>query len=454
MYFCTLNLEIRMEISRTDIDALNAVINVKIDRTDFSEKVDKTLKDYRKNANIPGFRKGNVPMGMIKKQYEMAVTAEEVNKLLQENVDKYIRDEKLELLGNPLPKNDEDALDWNADTLAFDFELGLAPQFEIKLDVLKKVLHYNITPDDKMIGEQMEYLQKQYGKLVSQTEPKKGFEITAQFNNEEAEIDSLVTFTLEDIKGKKNLEALKGTTTGSEIELPVKKLFSDEATAKRLLQIDDAKLKALAGAFQVEIKEINERILAELNQELFDKMYEPGSVTTVDQLKEKIQESLEKQFEPQVNQKLLNDITECLVDKTSFDLPADFLKRWMQTSGKEPLTAEKASEEYERSEKGIRYQLIEGKIIQENKLQVQFEELQNFAKEMIRGQMVQYGQLNPDDKELESVAARVLSNQEEARRLSDQLMSQKLLEFYKEKAPLKEKKVSFDAFIKEAYGNA
>ena len=138
MYFCTLNLEIRMEISRTDIDALNAVINVKIDRTDFSEKVDKTLKDYRKNANIPGFRKGNVPMGMIKKQYEMAVTAEEVNKLLQENVDKYIRDEKLELLGNPLPKNDEDALDWNADTLAFDFELGLAPQFEIKLDVLKQ----------------------------------------------------------------------------------------------------------------------------------------------------------------------------------------------------------------------------------------------------------------------------------------------------------------------------
>ena len=127
-----------MEISRTDIDALNAVINVKIDRTDFSEKVDKTLKDYRKNANIPGFRKGNVPMGMIKKQYEMAVTAEEVNKLLQENVDKYIRDEKLELLGNPLPKNDEDALDWNADTLAFDFELGLAPQFEIKLDVLKQ----------------------------------------------------------------------------------------------------------------------------------------------------------------------------------------------------------------------------------------------------------------------------------------------------------------------------
>lgn len=443
-----------MKISRTDIDALNAVVNVKIDRSDFSEKVDKMLKDYRKNANIPGFRKGHVPMGMIKKQYQMAVTAEEVNKLLQQNLDKYIREEKLELLGNPLPKMDEDELDWNAKTLVFDFELGLAPQFEIKLDVLKKVQRYVIAPDKKMIGEQMEYLQNQYGKLVSQTAPKPGFEITAQFKNEASEIDSLVTFSLEDIKGKKNLEAIKAVSTGSTLELSVKKLFSDDATAKRLLQIDDEKLKGLSGNLDIEIKEINERILAELNQELFDKMYAPGTVKTADQLKEKIKESLEKQFEPQVNQKLLNDITECLVEKISFDLPAAFLKRWMQSSGKEPLTAEQASEEYDKSEKGIRYQLIEGKIIQENGLQVQFEELQSYAKEMIRGQMVQYGQLNPEDKELESVAARVLSNQEEARRISEQLMSQKLLDFYKDKAPLKEKKVPFDVFIKEAYGKA
>lgn len=443
-----------MEISRTDIDALNAVINVKIDRTDFSEKVDKTLKDYRKNANIPGFRKGHVPMGMIKKQYEMGVTAEEVNRLLQENLDKYIREEKLELLGNPLPKSEEEQLDWNAATLNFDFELGLAPQFEIKLDVLKKVSRYIIAPDKKMIGEQMEYLQKQYGKLVSQTTAQKGFEITAQYKNEAAELDAMVTFSLEDVKGKKNLEALKAVTVGDALELPVKKFFADDAQAKRLLRIDDEKLAALDGNYNIEIKEINERILAELNQELFDKLYAPGTVTTEAELKEKIAESLEKQFEPQVNQKLLNDITECLVEKTPFDLPADFLKRWMQNSGKEPLTAEQASEEYDRSEKGIRYQLIEGKIIHENSLQVQFEDLQLYAKEMIRGQMVQYGQLNPEEKELEEIAARILSNQEEARKLSEQLMSQKLLEFYKDKAPLKEKKVSFDVFVKEAYGKA
>ena len=146
-----------MHISKTDIDALNAVIQITVERKDYEEKVSSVLNDYRKNANIPGFRKGHVPMGMIKKQYEQAVVADEVNKILRENLDKYIQEEKLELLGNPIPKASEEGLDWKASQIDFEFELGLAPKFDIKLDVLKKVIRYEIEPDSKMIQEQLTY---------------------------------------------------------------------------------------------------------------------------------------------------------------------------------------------------------------------------------------------------------------------------------------------------------
>ena len=140
-----------MNISRTDLDALNATININLKRSDFQEKVTEVLTSYRKTANIPGFRKGHVPMGMIKKQYEQAVTADEVNKILREQLDTFIKEEKLNLLGNPLPKSPEQELDWSADSIDFEFELGLAPKFDVKLDILKKVIRYEIKPDAKML---------------------------------------------------------------------------------------------------------------------------------------------------------------------------------------------------------------------------------------------------------------------------------------------------------------
>ena len=191
--------------------------------------------------------------------------------------------------------------------------------------------------------------------------------------------------------------------------------------------------------------------MAKLDQELFDKLYEPGTVTAVKQLKEKIRENIEKQFEQQSDQKLLNDVTDHLIENTQFDLPEVFLKKWLQTTSKEPLTEEQAAAEYDQSVKGIRYQLIEGKIIADHNLQLQFEELKTFAKSMIVRQMAQYGQLPPEDKQLDEIVARVMTNQEETRRLSEQLISSKLLEFYKENAPLKPKKVTFGDFVKEAY---
>ena len=443
-----------MDISKTDIDQLNSVINMTIDRKDYEKKVGSVLSDYRKNANIPGFRKGHVPMGMIKKQYEKAVIADEVNKLLRENLDKYIKDEKLELLGNPIPKASKEDLDWEASQLNFEFELGLAPKFDIKLNILKKVVCYEIEPEKKMIQEQLIHLQKQYGKLVSQKKIEKGYEITAQFRNQEVELETMVNFSIEDIKSKKLILALNEAKTGAILSFPAKRLFKDNVTAKRLLSVDDKKLEDIFKVdVTIELKEINERILADLNQELFDKLYEPGTVSSVKDLEEKIKVGLQTQFEPQANQKLMNDISEAIVEKTKFKLPVDFLKKWIQTSAKEPMTKEEAINEFNKSEKGIRYQLIEGKIISENELNITFEELKDFTAIMVQKQMLQYGQ-TPEKEKLDEIVSNILSNQEETRRISEQLMGDKMLNFYKDKAPLKNKKIGFDAFIKQAYAKA
>ena len=442
-----------MHITRTDVDALNAKVAISIEQKDFVEKVDKILKDYRKNANIPGFRKGHVPMGMIKKQYETAVTADEVNKLLQENLNNYIQEEKIELLGNPLPVMNED-INWKADNLNFEFELGLAPKFAVKVKGKKAVTHFKIEADKKMIDEQLGYLQKQYGKIESQSTIEDGFELSVKATLEEAEIDNTTTVEWEQFKGKKNLDTLRSSQLNTAVSFKTKGLFKEDHILARVLGTTVDKLDEAPKEINLTITEANKRTLADLDQELFDKLYEPGTVKTVTDLKAKIKEGIEKQFEQQTEQKLLNDVTENLINETKFDLPKDFLIRWLQNSGEKPLSEQEAVEEFEKSEKGIRYQLIEGALIKENDLQIQFEELQAFAKDMIQKQMAQYGQLNPSEKELDDIAARIFSNQEETKRLSDQLMSQKLLDFYKENAKLKVKKVNYETFVKEAYGAA
>ena len=305
-----------------------------------------------------------------------------------------------------------------------------------------------------MIQEQLIHIQKQYGKLVSQKKIEKGYEITAQFKNQEVELETMVNFSIEDVKSKKLILALKEAKTGVILSFPAKRLFKDNVTAKRLLSVDDKKLEDIFKVdVTIELKEINERILADLNQELFDKLYEPGTVSSVKDLEEKIKVGLQNQFEPQANQKLMNDISEAIVEKTKFKLPVDFLKKWIQTSAKEPMTKEEAINEFNKSEKGIRYQLIEGKIISENELNITFEELKDFTAIMVQKQMLQYGQ-TPEKEKLDEIVSNIMSNQEETRRISEQLMGDKMLNFYKDKAPLKTKKIGFDAFIKQAYAKA
>jgi trigger factor len=439
-----------MDITRDQIDELNAVVKVAIAKEDYKEKVDGILKNYRKTANIPGFRKGHVPMGLVQKQYGKAVLVEEVNKLMQEALGKYLTEEKLDVLGNPLPKNPE-AFDWDADDFTFEFDLGMAPKFEVSLKSKKAINAYTIVADDAMIDNQIKTIQKQYGKITSQEVVTKDAEVTGSFVNAEAEIDHASTFEVVSLKGKKNVDAFVGAKVGDIVSVKTKNLFKEAKDFNLALQKSDEEANALNAEVAFTITEINTREGAEMDQELFDKLFGKDVVKSVTELKAKIKEDAERQFVQQSDQQLLNDITERLIAETKFDLPAAFLQRWIQSTGENPMTIEEAVEEYNRSEKGLRYQLIEGKLIQEHKLQVTFDALKDHAKEMIKGQMMQFGQMNPEDKELEDIAARILGNQEEVKRLSEQLMNQKMLTFLKENANLKTKKVTFDEFVKEVY---
>ena len=439
-----------MNITRENIDALNAVVTVNIAKDDYSDQVEKILSDYRKSANIPGFRKGHVPMTMVKKQYGKAVLVDEVNKLLQEALGKYLTEEKLDVLGNPLPKPQDD-LDWNSDDFSFEFELGLAPEFDVNLKSKKAITHYNIVADKKMIEDQIVNIRKQYGKITSQSEVAKDSEITGVFENEAHDINNSTLVTLDKFKAKATEKQFIGAKVGDVIVLKTKKLFKNEQDLISALKVSNDVAKDLDIEVNFTVNEINSRELADLDQELFDKLFGKDVVTSVTELKGKIKEDSEKQFAQQGDQKLLNDVTENLVENTKFDLPASFLQKWMQTAGETEMDAEQAKEEYEKSEKSMRYQLIEGKIIQNNDLQVKFEDLQAHAKEMIKVQMAQFGQMNSTDEELDGIAARILSNKDEVKRLSEQLMSSKLLDLYKEKANLKTKEITYDDFVKEFY---
>lgn len=439
-----------MNITRENIDELNAVVKVDIAKEDYAGKVDKILKDYRKNANIPGFRKGHVPMGMVKKQYGQAVLVDEVNKLLQDSLNKYLTEEKLDVLGNPIPKEQEN-FDWNKEEYTFEFELGLAPDFDVKLELDKPVTHYNIVPDEKMVNNQIESVRKQYGKLISKDEAEEGDIVAGTFKNEEEGIEKETSVELEKVKGKRNLGKFVGAKVGDSFTLKTKNLFEEDHDLIQHLGIEHDRAHDLDIEVEFTVKEINHRELAELNQELFDKLFGEGKVTSEDELKAKIKEDAAKQFKQQSDQQLMNDVTKQLIEQTNFELPKEFLQKWIQTVGEKPMTEDEAKEEYEKSEEGLRYQLIEGKIVNENKLTVEFEDLKSFAKEKIKEQMAQFGQMNPGDKELDDIAARILSNQDEVKRLSEQLMNEKLLDFYKEKMSFEEKEVTYDEFVKEIY---
>ncbi len=440
-----------MNITKTQVDALNAVITIAITREDYANQVEKKLYDYKKNAAISGFRKGAVPMSVIQKQYGKPVLQEEVNKVLQASLSKYLSSERLDILGNPIPKMDE-KIDWNNDNFTFEFEIGLAPEFSVDLAAAKNVTRYAIIADDKMLNDQVDRIAKQYGKLISQSEVKEDFEVRGTFTNAENGINAPANFGLDIFADKKVAKAFIGKKVGDVVAVGTKGLFDDDHKLMDYLKIGHDDVHGLDITVDFTIEEINAIEKAEFDQELFDKLFGPGVISSIEELKAKIKEDAEAQFAQQSDQKFLNDVTDALIENTKFDLPSSFLKKWMKTMGETPLTDEQIEEEYAKAEKGLRFQLIEGRVMSDNKLQITFEDLKAHTAEIIKKQMAQFGQLNPSDEEVAGIVARVMGNQDEVKRLSEQVMGEKMIGLYNEKVKTKSKEVNYDQFIKEMYG--
>ena len=438
-----------MKVSRKDIDKLNSVLSIEVVKNDYESNVDKVLVDYKKRANIPGFRKGHTPIGLIKKQYGLSVKVDEVNKLIQKKLNDFLTKEKIAILGNPIPKDSKE-LDWNSENLSFEFEIGLSPEFEVSLKNKKAIESFEIEADAKMINSQIENIQNQYGKLVSKSIIKEGYELNGSFINKELEVDNSSTFQLKNIKGKSNKEAIEKMKIGDVVSLKIKDLFFKDSDLDFHLKLKDDN-RDIINQVDFNLKEINEKIPADLDQDLFDKLFGKDNIKSVTELKKKLKADAEKNFVNQSDQKLLNDVTEHLVDNTKFNLPDNFLKKWMQTAGENKLSKEEAEAEYEKSEKGLRYQLIESEIIEKNEIKIDAEQIKIFSKDLIKVQMMQYGQKNPDEKELESISQRILSNKEEVKKISDQLLSQKLITLFKSELKFKINKVSYEKFIEMAY---
>ena len=440
-----------MKISIKKLNKVSGMISVQIEKKDYEGKVIEVLKRYSKTAKIPGFRKGFVPMGLIKKQYGNAVKADEINKLLDASLKKYINENKLDILGGPIPKADNE-IDWDSELINFDFEIGYSPDFKINFKPKKAIIKYEVKADKKMIDNQLKNIQSKYGKLVSKIKIDKTSEITALFTSEDDIINNSSMFKIETLKPS-FAKKLIGLKVGDIVNHNASKIFREEIDLSRCIKIELSKAKEYKNDLVITIEEINERELADLNQELFDKVFGKNIVKSITEMKSKLGDDFVNQFKTQADQKLMNDTIEYLIDSTKVNLPSDFLIKWMKLNSEKKISIDEAKIEYEKSEKGMKYQLIESKIIVDNNLQVNFEDLKAFTTDLIKNQMKQYGQLIPDDKELDGIVARVMSNKDEIKRLTEQLTSKRILDFYKENFNYKIKKVTYDEYIKEVYSS-
>jgi len=438
-----------MNTTKEQVDDLNAIIKIQLNKDDYEPKVEKTLKDYRKTANIPGFRKGKVPMGMLRKQYGEAVRADEVNKMVNDELQRFVQEEKLALLGGPIPVDDE-KMSWDREPLEFKFEIGMYPSIAPNLNPNDKLDYYKIVADKEMIDEQVSMVQKQFGRLETHEKVGSNSTIVSTIRSSDESVDKESTFSLDSIN-KEHHEQFKGAKVGDVISVKANALLENENVAQSLLGISTENYKALEGNLSIEITEINETVPAELNQELFDKYLGEGKVSTEDEFRKQIKEQIEGQFKQQSEQKFFNDTTEFLIEHTDFELPENFLKKWLRFSNDKDISQEEADKEFEDNKKGIRYQLIESKIKEDHDISVTQEDLKETAKEALKAQMAQYGQGNLPEDQVEQLSQTLLQQEEQKKQMEDQALSKKLLDFFKEKLPINEKEVTYKEFIDIAY---
>jgi len=447
-----------MKITQENTNNLQAVLKVVVSPEDYQEKVDKVLKDYKKNAEIPGFRKGKTPMGMIVKQYRIPVLVDEVNKILQNELYKYISDEKVKVLGSPMPAEGQE-VDWeNETTFNFKFEIGIAPELDIKITAKDKLDYYKIEADAKLVDTYANDIAKRFGKMSSPDISKEGdlvFCEIAQLDVDgklmENGVKNEATVSMDFISDKKIKKQFIGVKKDDSFSVNVMKAFTNHADLSAMLSITHDELHDLTSEeFQFTVKNISNLEPAELNEELFEKVYGKDSVKTEVEFKAKIKEEAEKSYVVESDRMLKNDVVSYLIDKTKFDMPDEFLKKWLVHTSEQEVTLDQIETEYDMYSKSLRWQLIENNVLESYDVKVEAEEVENHAKSLIAMQMQQYGQPVPEEDKMNEIVASILVKEDEKKKVYDQLYDMKTLKLYKENFKLKEKAISYDDFVKLA----
>lgn len=448
-----------MNVIREDIDALNALLKVEVKPEDYQDKVSKTLNDYRKKANLPGFRPGHVPLGLIKKQYGPSVLADELNKVVNQSLQKFLSENQVEILGNPIPKEDEEVKGDFAkpETFEFTYQIGLVPNIKVALSAKNKFDYVKVKVDKKLIDKQIEDLRRRYGKLISSEEVGESDMVLGQFvelndddSIKEGGIMHSSTVSMEFVEDKKVKKELLGKSVADKIIVDPFKVSKGGADTAAMLGVKEEELENISKRFQMTINEIKSMELAELNDELFDKLFGTGNVKDEKTLRERVKADLEGMFINDSDKMLTRDVYDQLIEKTEVNLPDEFLKRWIKLSNEKPITEEQIDADYENYAKSLKWQLIQGNIFKTNDIKLEQNEVIEFTKGLLVNNYAQYGMPAPEDKELTASAMQVLQNRDESNRIYDMMAEQRFTEFIKDTVKLNDKEVSYDEFVKLA----
>lgn len=443
-----------MNITKQDIDALNAEIIISMTPADYEAKVNEGLKKVQRQASMPGFRPGKVPAGLIKKQYGTQIMVDEINKLLNDSIYKYIEENKIDILGNPLPK-DQTSVDFtNQKDFEFVYQIGLAPAFQINLDSSNVFNQKTVKVDDELIEKYLKDIRRNYGKPAN---PEVSTEKDVVFVdiNELDETGAIkpggifksTSLSYERIKSEKAKAKLLGLKRDDKVVININDLFDSSVDKSVTLGIEKEIADAATCDLQLTVKNISRMEEAELNQELFDKIYGPGVIVGEEAFKAKIREELSLMFSADSDRFLRTEVENKLVEKLNLQLPDTFLKRWLAYANEKPVTPEEIEKDYPNYAKAMQWRLIENKIIKDNNIQVSSEEATEEAKTFIRSEYARYGQ-TASDEDLEKISKDILAREKDAQKIFENLYSKKVLALIREKCTLQTNEVSYDDFFK------
>jgi trigger factor len=438
-----------MNITRENIDALNANVKINISKADYEEPVEKKLREYKRSASIKGFRPGHVPFPMIKKMYGTSVLVDEINKLVSDSLSNYIKEEKLDILGDPMPKNDEHSFDpEKSEEFTFTFELGLAPEFELALSKKQKVTRYLIEPDAKMILDYIDNYARRHGefKIVKKSEEKdmlKGSVTSADgtVTNDDA------TISVELVKDEELKKEFIGKKAGDQVTFDLRTAFPNDYEIAGITGLKKENVKELNGLFTITIREVSRFAPAENTQELWDRVYGEGTVSSAEEFESKVTEEIRQYFNRETEFKLRNDAREEILAKTPFSLPEDFLKRWLIKIN-EKATPEEIEKDFDHFLDDLRWQLVKNKLAKENEVKITEEEILTEAKAFTKAQFTQYGLYYATDEQVTSFAKDMLRKEDEAHRIAEKVLDTRILDIITAAIKVDDKKVSIEEFNK------